>query len=408
MNRPAAPSRFSRLVVRRFAPAALAFSCSPTLLDDCSTSADCAEGICEEGYCVPRADAAGSGGGGGETQDAHVSVGTLPDASGPGGSTPDAATPTPDAAPPVPDAAPPVPDVAPPEPDAAPPEPDAGGPDGSIPDAGGPDGSTPDAFVEPPPAIVGECQNDRSEFPLYALTGEPCVVLDATAVWSFEGNYAARGGGGRAFNANVVDDDLAPGALTYVDSPFDQAASFFGSDDRWQGASVRSSVRNVGPMTIEAWIWLPTTSEGGAVISNIDDCNWERVSAGWQLGIQRQDDPLGFLVTLDTWDGADANFGGSVRNVFQEGIVLAPEQWHHVAVVFEGEGGVPSRVWAWADGFELGVASDVHFGDLNDAAWVHLGTRANCVVQALEMQLDAVRVMSRALTLEELDATNGL
>lgn len=298
----------------------------------------------------------------------------------------------------MPDAAPPVPDVAPPVPDAAPPEPDAGGPDGS----------TPDAFVEPPPAIVGECQNDRSEFPLYALTGEPCVVLDATAVWSFEGNYAARGGGGRAFNANVVDDELAPGALTYVESPFDQAASFFGSDDRWQGASVRSSVRNVGPMTIEAWIWLPTTSEGGAVVSNIDDCNWERVTAGWQLGIQRQDDPLGFLLSLDTWDGADPNFGGSVRNVFQEGIVLAPEQWHHIAVVFEGEGGVPSRVWAWADGFELGVASDVHFGDLNDASWVHLGTRANCVIQALEMQLDAVRVMSRALTIEELDATNGL
>ena len=354
----------------------VASACSPSLLDDCSTDTDCAEGVCEEGYCVPRKDAAAPGGGGGE--------GT-PDATGSGGlaPTPDATTPTPDAAGPTADAAGPTPDATAATPDAAP--------------------VVPDAFVEPPPEIVGECGNDRSEWPLYALTGEPCVVIGTAALWSFEGNYAARGGGGRAFNANVVDDDLAPGALTYVESPFDQAASFLGDDDRWQGASVRSSVRNTGPMTIEAWLYLPTTSQGGVILSNIDDCTPERVTAGWQVGIRRQDDPLGYLVTLETRDGSGA--GGSVLNVFQEGIVLAPEQWHHVAVVFEGDGAVPMRVWAWADGFELGIARDVEFGDLNDASWLHLGTRANCVVQALEMQLDAVRISTRALSLDELNAT---
>jgi len=313
--------------------AALALSCSPSLLDDCRTSTDCAEGVCEEGYCVPRADAAVP----------------LPEANRSGA----------------------------------------------------------DAHVEPRPTLVGECPDDRSEGPLYARTGEPCVVLDATAVWSFEGNYSARGGAGGAFNANSNEDGLAVGALTYVPSPFDQAASFFGSDDRWQGASVRSSVRNAGPMTIEAWMWLPATSAGGAVISTIDECDRDSVSAGWQIGLRRRDEAPGFWLTLETWDGKDANLGGSVLNIFEDGIALAPAQWHHIAVVFEGEGGVPSRVWAWADGFELGVGRDVHFGRPGDASWLHFGTRAHCVAEAVEMQLDAVRIMSRALTRDELNASNA-
>lgn len=33
-------------------------ACAPSIIDDCRTNADCARGMCEEGYCVPKRDAA--------------------------------------------------------------------------------------------------------------------------------------------------------------------------------------------------------------------------------------------------------------------------------------------------------------------------------------------------------------
>ena len=32
-------------------------ACAPSIIDDCRTDADCAEGVCDEGYCVPKRDA---------------------------------------------------------------------------------------------------------------------------------------------------------------------------------------------------------------------------------------------------------------------------------------------------------------------------------------------------------------
>ena len=382
--------------------------CAPSILDDCKTTEDCAQGICEEGYCVPRADAEGgggqvtpgdaAGGHGGLPHDAAADV--HPADARPADARPADARPA-DARPP--DAGPA--DARPA--DAASPDlgssRDALSVDGAHDGAASlPDGSEPDAAVGPP--IVGVCGGDRDNFPLYADSGEPCITLDTAGLWSFEGNYSGHGGGGRALRMDP-GDGLAPGTVTYVDSPFDRAASFLGSDDLWQGASVTSSVRNTGPMSIEAWVRLPATCTGGTVVSTLDECRADHVTSGWQVGIARQDDPLGFLLTLQLWDGVDPGSGGLLRFVFDQGIILTPEQWHHIAVVFEGPGQEPARVWGWADGFLLGELPRPHLGALDGGAWLHFGTWANCYQLALEMELDAVRILNRALTLDELSAT---
>lgn len=47
------------LAVVAAALAALASGCAPSILDDCRTDADCAAGICDQGYCVPEPEVVG-------------------------------------------------------------------------------------------------------------------------------------------------------------------------------------------------------------------------------------------------------------------------------------------------------------------------------------------------------------
>jgi hypothetical protein len=42
-----------------FLTAALLGGCAPSILDDCRTDADCATGVCDQGYCVPEPEVVG-------------------------------------------------------------------------------------------------------------------------------------------------------------------------------------------------------------------------------------------------------------------------------------------------------------------------------------------------------------
>ena len=397
----------------------VSFGCSPELLDDCNVNADCAKGVCEQGYCVPRSDGAGAGGEGGQASHGDAANaggsaggGTRPDASRPDaapldGARPDAAvsdatgaggTLPPDAIVVAPDA---LPDAATAARDAMVViVPDAA--DGQAPDAAPPvDVGAPADAGEP--GVVGACGDNVSHLPLYAPDGHPCVTLETTALWAFLNAYSAEGGGNRHINEGM-DDNLGQGAIRYIPSPFDTAISFFGSNDLWQGASVPSAVRNTAPMSIELWVRLPENSAGGAVLSNIDDCRFSDVTAGWQVGFEAQPNPRAFIPSLEFWDGVDPAIGGATFVSFEDGIVLAPSVWHHVAYVFEGAGQVAERVFVWADGIPMGEVLMMNFGPRNGAAWLHLGTRANCVVEAIKADVDAIRILNRALTLDELMA----
>ena len=381
------------------AAVAVAAGCNPKLLDDCKTDDDCAAGVCRVGYCVLPADGAADGAVSVDASGSDSTV-TSPDAAVV--TSPDAAVVTsPDAAVVTsPDAA-----VVTPSDAAVVTPPDAAvvtPPDAAV-------VTSPDAFVPPPPALVGACAGDRSLLPLWTPFGQPCITLDTAALWAFNGSYDARGGGGRHL-LEGENDGLDVGAVTYVPSLWDQAISFAGNPDLWQGATVRSVVRNEAPTTVEMWVRLPVGSHGGTLISNIDSpgspCHPDGVSAGWQLGFVLQADGAGYLLTLENWDGLPRDTTlGEQYTLFDEGPILDPSVWHHVAVVFEGEGDVSPRAWAWADTFTLGDAQNVHFGPSAETSYLTFGTRADCWGEEIQIDMESVRIMGRALSEEELQAS---
>ena len=139
-----------------------------------------------------------------------------------------------------------------------------------------------------------------------------------------------------------------------------------------------------GPLTIEAWIWMSTSFEGGRIVSNRD------LNNGYELDIYPAD-----------------NDQLEVRLVFNGSVMLSgfftgpPERWTHLAATWAGTTLETAKIYVDGDLNATGVGQgpvDPPTGSLT------IGTTANYGFGYFSGVIDDVRIWSAALDQASIQA----
>jgi pectate lyase len=185
---------------------------------------------------------------------------------------------------------------------------------------------------------------------------------------------------------------------TWVPGRIGTGLSFDGSPtggDDVVNAGNGASLRNLGAMTIAAWIKVGGVGEAGNPGRIVHKATGTAPVNGWQF-VTQGTNQLGFAVDYTTTDLIRV----SAANVFTLG------GWHHVAVTWDGTGAA-SNVVMYVNGTAVGgyATTTNASGDRvsDEGASIHLGNEPNGA-RTLHGALDDVRVYDRVLDLGEIRA----
>lgn len=207
-------------------------------------------------------------------------------------------------------------------------------------------------------------------------------LSDLQAFYSFDGgNQTGQAG------APVPDDSVAGNSGTlygaqYVPEGGGFSLLFDGRGAFAKCAHLKRMLFGGDPFSVDFWIKLESLKPGVVLGKKGEGLD----SAGWLVEVSESGDHLRVILA----DGS--------RHEVLEFPLPSPEEWHHVALVRDGE-----SLAAYVDGEEVERRSDPAMGmDVsNDGAFLHLGKTFGSI-RSFHGRLDDVAVWRRALTPEEI------
>jgi hypothetical protein len=186
---------------------------------------------------------------------------------------------------------------------------------------------------------------------------------------------------------------------TWVTGRIGSALSFDGSPtggDDAVNAGSGASVRNLGPMTVAAWIKVATVGELGNPGRIVHKATGTAPVNGWQF-VTQGTNQLGFAVDFTTNDLVRV----SAANVY------SLSAWHHVVVTWDGTAAA-NNVVMYVNGTAVGsyeTTTDALGSRVSDqSANIYLGNEPTNHDRTLDGALDDVRVYNRVLSLGEIRA----
>lgn len=166
------------------------------------------------------------------------------------------------------------------------------------------------------------------------------------------------------------------------------ALNFDGEDD-FVSLGANYEFNNTDSFTVEAWVKVQSTGNFEQIVSKLDAS-----FTGWGLQVHEEGTLSGYL--FSEWN---------VNSVFTQGATfIADDNWHHVAMTFDGD----QTIVLYVDGevdelFENNQIGDVLGPVLNDAD-THIGNYegTGSPAEFLTGSVDEVRIWSRTLTATEI------
>jgi hypothetical protein len=213
--------------------------------------------------------------------------------------------------------------------------------------------------------------------------------------WPFDGpdisGTTATDRSGQGNNGTLTG---ANGVPTRAIGKLGQALSFDGVDDYVEMTNESSfDFERTQPLTISAWIYPDSTSEG-SIVSKMNDAS---PYLGYELRPSTSCTPICLRFNLvNTWP--------TNRITIENNTALALNQWYHVAATYDGSSsangarifinGLPDAVTVGGDSLTASV--------LNNET-VKIGIRTNATV-GFSRTIDDVRIYNRALSAQEVQA----